>query len=179
MEKGTLLTEHSLSCDVCSKNASRNMPCCIFIDLWHFHWLMASSVVWYLAAGKLDDQVSAQRGQTGHKIAQDPCTLFVTHVNAYGKGLLEDEHQWKQADLTWASQVRTTTTWIYYCTGQQSIYKSEPGLKISSSDSSTWEKGSLAHIPKLPTTQSSSKGNLGSHSLGHWTWLVLAWGLCN
>ena len=74
--------------------------CLVAFSLTHGIGQWASSVVWYLAAGKLDDQVLAQRGQTGHKIAQDPCPLFVTHVNAYGKGLLEDEHQWKQADLT-------------------------------------------------------------------------------
>lgn len=75
--------------------------CLVIFSLPHGlgHW--DSSVVWYVAAGKLDDQVSDLQGiNTWQKIAQDPCPLFETHVDAYGNGLLEDEHQWKQADLT-------------------------------------------------------------------------------
>lgn len=74
--------------------------CLVTFSLTHGIGLWASSVVWYLATRILDNQVSAQRGQTWHKIAEGSCPLFVNHINACGKGLLQDEHQWKQVDLT-------------------------------------------------------------------------------
>lgn len=60
----------------------------------------ASSVAWQQENWIIKSQ--ALWGQPlWRKIAHGSCPLFVTQVDAYGKGLLENEHHWnQQADLT-------------------------------------------------------------------------------